>query len=219
MSERQVTIITIAILGVIVLGGGFSIWYFQFNVLAGLQEEVDNVRAQVKDAEKKQKAIPTLQGKVKGLEEDVARVQDRIPDYDTDEYDQFINSMADMSRKAGVVIAVGKPEPKRRQGRAIKGLKLKKIPPNVHQVEYTFVVVGRSYPLLRFINLVETASRFIEVKECEFSRLETTEDDPALKSLRQVKLKVGTYAYKVPAAADDGTAGAAEVGFASTLHP
>ena len=165
MNEKKVTVITIVCLVLILLAGGGAIYYLEFDVLAAKQVELDGLKAQVADAKKKQAEIKIIEANIKRIQEALQVESKKIPDLDREEYDKLANMLDDFRRRAGVTVdRASWNTPKPPFAIASRPTRLTSIPPNVHKVEYDLTVSGTFYQLLRYINLLEQQTRFMNVE-------------------------------------------------------
>ena len=74
MNEKQFTIIWVVALVLIIIAGGASIYYLQFEVLEQKKQELAIVQGQVLDATKKKNAIPGLRNSIAELEKKEAEL-------------------------------------------------------------------------------------------------------------------------------------------------
>lgn len=196
MSEKQVTMITLAVLAVVLLGGGAAIYYLNFVDCKELEEKRDALKVQVQADLKKKNEIPGLKEKLAQKEAEASEKASRIPNEDRQEYDRFIKAVERVRRQSRVFIWSAKHvEPRgakiRRPGQG------KQIPKDVNQVDYEFTCNGHFYSLLRFVNLIETDDRFLEVKRCSITKPDNIEDEEGPASLiRQMRIRMTTYAYQ-----------------------
>lgn len=199
MSEKQITLITVIILGVVLLGGAAGVWYLYFNVLEDAKKEVEVLKKKVAADLKKQKAIPGLKIKLAEKEREAAEKVLQIPDFGKQEYDRFINTIEDLKRKAGIQIWSAQ-EVLQRRGVARRGQGgAAQLPPDVHRVDYEMTCNGEFFPLLRFLNLLETDTRFISVEGCTISVPTTAGAVETGALVREMKLRISTYSYTTKA--------------------
>jgi Tfp pilus assembly protein PilO len=203
MNEKKVTIITVACLAVIVLLGGGLIYYLNFVILEDRRKELTQVKGQVADAQHKVSQIPQLKAQIKARQEEAAEKSKRIPNLTRDEYDTFANLLDDLRRRSGVAVS---------RGGWMQGTKpisgtvrpTKSIPPTVHKVQYELAVTGSFYQLLRYLNLIEQQSRFINVESFSVGKSSAAEQPtaagappgPVTAPKREMKLTLFSYTYR-----------------------
>jgi len=197
MNEKQFTIIWVVALVLILIAGGASIYYLQFEVLEQKKAELAAVQAQVADATKKKLAIPGLQKSIAELQKKEAELITHIPNLTRAEYDEFANLLDDIRRKAGVSVSraswavPSKPTP-------IPGRPAVVQPPTVHKVQYDLGVVGNFYQILRYINLLEQHKRFIGVDSFSIAKGPGGEGKSTAQPKRDLRITIYSYTYKLP---------------------
>lgn len=199
MSEKKITLITLIVLGLILLGGAGAIWYLYFNVLAAEEEEITQLQSKVAQARRKQSQLKSLREMLDKLTKDAEEKAARIPSLDIEEYDRFANTIEGLKRQAGIFVWQAAHIEERRSVSRRGMAAGKRLPPQVHKVDYEFLCTGRFFPLLRFINLLETNQRFLEIQSCSISTWEEALQDDPRSDLREMKIKVTTYTYEVSA--------------------
>ena len=96
MSERQMTIVLLVLMGAILLIGGGALYYLRFQELATLQEQAEKLNGQVTEAKRKRDAVKGLQATVAQLDEKIAKLLSQIPKFDPKaENDDFANLVDD----------------------------------------------------------------------------------------------------------------------------
>lgn len=196
MNEKKVTIITIVCLAFILLAGGGAIYYMQFVWLDELQTRLKAVTAERNDTKMKVVQIPSLNLEIAKLKEKEKEKAGLIPNLDRTEYDKFANLLDDLRRRSGVTVSrggwvnptkatpvTGRPQPKA-------------IPPLVHKVQYDLAVSGGFYQLLRYINLLEQQTRFINVQDLTISKTTESSTSPGTALRRDMKLTLFSYTYR-----------------------
>lgn len=198
MNEKKVTIITIICLAFILIAGGAAIWYLQFNVLQEKEAALENVKRELSAAQARVREIEPLKKEIKKLEIDEAEKIKKIPNLTRAEYDAFADMLDEFRRRAGVIVSRGgwvqapktAPVPGRPQP--------KPQPATVHKVQYDLAVTGSFYQLLRYINLLEQETRFINVENFSISKAGDSgagaTGAAALK--RDLKLTLYSYTYR-----------------------
>ena len=194
MNEKKVTIITIACLAFILLAGGAAIYYLQFVKLDELKLQLAAVTKERDETKKKIDQIPDLKKQYAALEIKAKEKEGLIPNLDRAEYDRFANLLDDLRRRSGVSVARGgwvnpsKPTPV--AGRPAP----RNVPPTVHKVQYDLNVSGGFYQLLRYMNLIEQQTRFINVDELNIAKSSDTGPGAGLR--RDMKLTLYSYTYR-----------------------
>ncbi|MHC4607211.1 MAG: type 4a pilus biogenesis protein PilO [Planctomycetota bacterium] len=193
MSEKHVTLITLGVLAIVIVLGGVGVWFFQFNWLSQEKAELETVKKQLADAQRKADELVDLRAEVDAFAKKLA-ADKRIPDLDKKEYDAFADEIEEMKRRSGIAIGEAAYLPQRQAMRR-KGAAQQ--PKGIKKVDYEFTCASTFYPLLRFVNLVETQPRFVEVTDCTIASetRSTGEGPPSI--IRTMKMKVTTYAFEV----------------------
>ncbi len=206
MNEKKVTVVTVVCLILIILAGSGAIYYFQFDVLVQKEEELRQLQEQVRVATDKMNQIPGLKKKKEQVIRDLAVESKRIPDLERVEYDRLANLLDSFRSRAGVTVdRAGWNQPKAPIPMPSRPGRLAQIPPKVHKVEYDLSVTGTFYQLIRYINLLEQESRFINVES--FSILPGAAAPPPRPAAgggptrppplnRDLKVIIFTYTYR-----------------------
>jgi Tfp pilus assembly protein PilO len=196
MNEKQVTIITIACLALILLGGAGAFYYFDMMVLEEKNQELARVKEEVSAADAKVKKIPDLKSEITQLKADEARLITRIPNLVRAEYDTLANLLDDLRRRSGVIVPRAswvipqKPQP-------IAGRPMAAVPVSVHKVQYDLQVSGGFYQLLRYINLLEAQERYIGIDTMTLVRGNESESGGRTgPQVHDLKISVYTYTYR-----------------------
>ncbi len=152
MNERNVTIVSIVILSLTVLGGGVGIYYLRSN-MAVKEKERKALQAEVDDAVKKQGELPRLKAQRNGLNDKIKAGEERVPRLDELQYDELADLIDSLRKLASVTLSDAKfSSPKGKGGSAA-----------MHRAVYDINLKGGFFNLLRFINLVEAQKRYIGV--------------------------------------------------------
>jgi Tfp pilus assembly protein PilO len=197
VNEKKITIITIVCLVFILLAGGGAIYYLQFVKLVELEDRLKLVRKELNETRAKVAQIPKLKEEIKALEIEEKDKMRRIPSLDRAEYDALANMLDEFRRRSGVNVARGawvvpqKPQPV--AGRPPPRM----VPPTVHKVQYEMTVSGGFYQLLRYVNLIEQQTRFINVESFSVSKASDTATGASPR--RDMKVILYSYTYRPPA--------------------
>jgi len=179
----------------IIIAGGASIYYLQFEVLEQKKQELAVVQGQVLDATKKKNAIPGLRTSIAELEKKEAELITHIPNLTSAEYDVLAELLDDLRRKSGVSVSrAGWTVPSR--AAAMPGRPVQ--PPTVHKVQYDLNVSGNFYQLLRYINLLEQNRRFMGVETFTIGKGSGGEAKSVLLPKRDLRITIYSYTYKLP---------------------
>lgn len=199
MNEKKVTIVTVVCLAIILLGGGTGIWFLEFQVLEPKVQERNALAAQLEEVKGKVRQNDQLRKDIAKLDDLLKDEVKKIPSLDRTEYDAFANELDEIRRRAGVTVARGgwvqaqKPQPV--AGRPTP----RPQPPAVHRVEYDLAVSGGFYQLLRYINLLEQKTRFVNVENFTITKSgEVTGAGAAAALRRDMKLILYSYTYRPP---------------------
>jgi Tfp pilus assembly protein PilO len=198
MNEKQFTIIWIVALVLILIAGGTSIYFLQFDMLEEEKRKLSEVQGQVLDATKKKNAIKGIKENIAALQKKEAELITHIPNMTRAEYDVFAEMLDDMRRKAGVTVSrAGWTVPTHPP--QIPGRPPVVPPPTVHKVQYDLSVTGTFYQLLRYINILEQNKRFIGVENFSFTKGSGGESAKGPESpKRDLKITIYSYTYKLP---------------------
>ena len=191
MSERNKMIITFSVAGVITAGLGY-LGYALYDDQSTLNSQIDVATNKLHDCESKARGLDDLKKKVQSLVKEVAEIEGKTPgrlpvipliyhvkhpsgklrnlltmeEYDKDlldEYDDLFNVIEAIRKDCQVTILSAKrQDPK--QGAPVPGAAAVQVPAGFEKVLYEVRVVGRFFPLLRFLNGLESSRRFIMVE-------------------------------------------------------
>ena len=193
MNEKRITIITVACLVVLLGALAGAYYYFHMTKLTQLEAELEQVRAAVADAEQKKAKIDPLKTQIKNLSEEEARLLPQIPNLGRDEYDTLANLLDDLRRRSGVLVpqarwvTATRPQP-------VPGRPARNIPASVHKVQFDLSVSGSFFQLLRYINLLEQQSRFINVESFQIQPAQGQGLEAALR--RNMRVTIYSYTYR-----------------------
>jgi len=198
LNEKQFTIIWIVALVLILIAGGTSIYFLQFDILEEEKTKLVAVQGQVLDATKKKSAIDGIKKNIAELQKKEAELITHIPNMTRAEYDVFADLLDEIRRKAGVTVSrAGWTIPSRPT--PIPGRPPVVQPPTVHKVQYDLNVTGSFYQLLRYINILEQNKRFIGVENFSINKGaggDTAKGSEAPK--RDLRITIYSYTYKLP---------------------
>lgn len=233
MSEKQITIITLAILGVLLFAGGGGVFFVKAKVIRGKETEIKKVEAQTqKDKDKarlmardqKDPLYPNDPKKNKSklevkLEEKIkeeAQKTARIPDYraaDPEdktvvdrEYDAFVNQLEVMRVNTGVEFSSMRwLTPKKVTGPG--AAKAPKLPANVLQSSFEIVCWGAFMDLVQFLEQLERCGRHVTVDGFVLTPGKATDQE----GIHSMKVTLNTFAYRSTAPISVPPATAADV--------
>ena len=187
MSERQMTIILLCVMGAIVLLGAGALYWLQFQELATLEEELAQVTAKVDDAQKKKAAIPGLETRKKTLTETIERIRGQIPLFNPkEENDAFADAVDHLRKKCRVTISGA------RYSAARTGQGEPSIPAGIFRARYEYRVTGGFYQLLNFMNHLETERRFLVLDGIKLGA-GTVVEGRGLAPVRELVLNISTF--------------------------
>jgi Tfp pilus assembly protein PilO len=152
MNERNVTIVSIVILSLTLLGGGLGIYYLRSNMATKTRER-NNLKAEVDDAVKKQGELPKLKAQRNALNEKIKAGEERVPRLDELQYDELADLIDSLRKLASVTLSDAR----------FSSPKTKVASASMHRATYDINLKGGFFNLLRFINLVEAQKRYIGV--------------------------------------------------------
>jgi Tfp pilus assembly protein PilO len=204
MSERQMTIVLLVVMGAILLIGAGALYYLRFQELATLQEQAEKLNGQVTEAKRKRDAVKGLQAKVAQLDEKIAKLLSQIPKFDPKtENDDFANLVDDLRKKCQVSVGGARYSAVRSGQPGGEGL-----PPSIFRARYAYKVGGGFYNLLNFINHIEAEKRFLVADSIKLSAGVAPTGSRAAP-VRELQFNVSTFLQKADAPAP--TAAAAPV--------
>lgn len=204
MNEKKPLIIASAVLALIIMAGGGTLYYLHFVVLPENVKARDAARKAVADAKDKKGKIKGFTETIESLKKEEEQKKSRIPNLDSKEYDGLAVLMDDLRKRAGVDINRGAfSQSKAAAAAAAKGApKGGPAPPsaNVHKVQYDFQVKGAFHQLVRYLNLVEKERRFLNVENFSIVRGSeaATKGKSAAQAMRELKISISSYTYRVP---------------------
>ncbi len=199
MSERQMTIVLLVVMGVIIVVGAGAVYYLRFQDLATREEELAQVSLQVDEALAKKRDIPKYVAKVKDLTEKIARIRSQIPVFDPKyENDEFANLVDNLRKKCQVDISGAKFSAPRSSGPG------EDIPGTIFRARYEMKVSGGFFQLLNFLNHLETERRFLVADGIKLLAGSISESR-GLAPVRELQLNLSTFLQR-PSAAPPGVA-------------
>lgn len=185
MSERQMTIILLCVMGGIILAGGALLYYFQFVDLAEKEQILEVVKKDVAEATRKKNEIPNLEAKKKRLLESIERIRSQIPVFSPkDENDQFAVLVGDTLRKKTRVAISGARFTPARAGEPL--------PPTIFRARYELKVTGGFYQLLNYLNHLETERRFLVADNIKLSA-GTVAEKGGQAAVRELSMNLSTF--------------------------
>ncbi len=218
MSEKQITIITLAILGVILLTGGGGVFFIKTKVIRGKEAEIGKIDAQIRKDQQKaalmvrdqkdplspndpKKNKSKLEVKLADKIKEEALKTARIPDYraaDLEdktvvdrEYDAFVNQLEVMRVNTGVEFSSMRwLTPKKATGPG--AAKAPKLPANVLQSSFEIVCWGAFTDLVQFLEQLERCGRHVTVDSFVLSPGRATDQE----GVHSMKVTLNTFAYR-----------------------
>lgn len=199
MNEKKPIIIACVVLFLIVSAGGSAIYYLNFVKLPEREKVLADAAAELKKAQEKKALIPKIEASIKDLRAQEIKKKTRIPDLDALEYDGLANLLDDMRKRAGVEVSGGRfTIPKAAAGAGRAGATAT----NVHKVQYDLGVKGGFHQLLRYVNMLEKDRRFLNVESFVVSKGSDTVakagSKGATQAVRDLKVAITSYTYRVP---------------------
>ncbi len=159
MNEKQITIICITLLVVFVLVGGGLLYYMEFTTHEEIRKQIAKVKKEVDTAEKNRRDWPGLDKENAQLKADIDLLAVRIPIFIPGrkpyEMDTIVDLIDGLRKSSNVYISSGRYTPIPTGAPPLPG--------NVQKVTYDFSVRGGWFNLLRFINMLETTKRVMNV--------------------------------------------------------
>jgi len=193
MSEKQLTIALWIAMGVILLAGGLGLYYMRMVVLDDLNAELDKVTEDVRIANEKKSKIEGLKKQKKELDEHIAAIIKRIPEFTKSENDAFADLLDRIRKKCRVLMA----DVKHRPVRSAPGASA--LPKEILQAKYEFKATGGFYQLLNFLNHIETDMRLLFADSIKISAGTAAESKTGQIPPRELVLTVSTFLKRVTA--------------------
>lgn len=201
LSEKQLLVLTVAVVVLIVLGG--AAWgYYRFTTYQDLQVEIKQLEGQIDERTRKAKTIDELkalfQSETFRKEEEALAVHLPVESHtgDTDLW-TVLNKMRKATHPLVVLRRVeGVQE---RGGQPDASLP---VPPEVRKMVYKVDVRGNFYDILEYMSEMENSERILRVDSFQFKR--RTADGASKEGLREAvqveaSIRVLAFEYKAPA--------------------
>lgn len=172
MSEKKVMILTIAYLVAVVLFGGGAIYFVHWNLLAKETTARDKLQAEVKMMQDKVRQLTKLMAEANELPARIEAVNDRVPTLEAGRFDQQIDHVYRMAKKAGVKInKEEKGRAPRRPGRGRTTTGSGTAGGTAAEEAYVQMTVqGGFFPLGKFVHLLEQREPLVVVMNFSISR-------------------------------------------------
>jgi len=194
VSERQMTIILLIVLGAIVLLGAGALYWLQFQELSTLQEELDQVSKKVVEATEKRDKIKDFERRVKDLTETIERIRGQIPIFNPkEENDAFADLVDHLRKKCRVQISGARYSAAKTGGPGEPT-----IPGGIFRARYEYRVTGGFYQLLNFMNHLETERRFLVLDGIKLAAGNVAEGRG--QPVRELVLNISTFLQRPSAA-------------------
>ena len=193
MSERQMTIVLLVVMGAIILIGAGALYWLQLQELATLKDDEKKLLDQVAEARRKQGAIPGLKKEKERLEGSIAKIRSQIPSFDPkSENDEFANLVDDIRKKCQVQVTGARYSAVRSGQPGGEGL-----PPSIFRARYSYKVGGGFYNLINFINHIESDKRFLVADSIKLTAGIAPTGSKAAP-VRELQFNVSTFLQKMP---------------------
>ncbi|HZN61202.1 MAG TPA: hypothetical protein VFC90_02235 [Planctomycetota bacterium] len=192
MSERQMTIVLLVVMGLTILVGAGVLYWMRFVVLDEKEVQLADLNKKVDDAKAKQRAIKGLEEKIKTLTEGIDRIRQQIPVFNPKEENDKFADLVDMLRKKCRVHISGA-----RFASAKVGGPGDNIPDSIFRARYEMKVSGGFYQLLNFLNHLETERRFMVADSIRIVAGGAS-DEKRMAPVRELQLNLSTYLQRPP---------------------
>lgn len=189
MSEKNLTIVLLVVMGVIIVGGGIALYLMRFVTLDDLDQQLATVTAQVTEAQAKKAKIPALEQEAKVLTERRDEILQQIPAFDDNENDQYANLIDQLRKKCRVQIADHKYKARGGSGDV-------PMPKEIFRARYEFKATGGFFQLLNFLNHLETDRRLLIGENIQL-RAGAGSEGKSGGPIRELSLTVSTFLKRI----------------------
>lgn len=193
MSEKNLTILLLVIMGVIIVGGGIALYFMRFVTLDDLEQQLTAVNAQVAEAQQKKAKIKALKEEARILTEKRDEILQQIPAFDDNENDQYANLIDQLRKKCRVQIADHKYKARGGTGEVA-------MPKEIFRARYEFKATGGFFQLLNFLNHLETDRRLLIGENIQL-RAGAASEGRSGTPIRELSLTVSTFMKRMAPAA------------------
>jgi len=162
MSERQMTIWLLVVMGVAIVGGCILLYVLRFQTLDTLNEELTVIKGQVEEAQAKKAKIKFLEDRKAALTKSIDAIRQQIPVFNPkEENDQWAELVDSIRQKTRVMVSGA------RFSAAKSGSD--PIPDSIFRARYELRVSGGFFELLNYLNHLETERRFLVADSIKLS--------------------------------------------------
>jgi len=187
MSERQMTIVLLIVMGGILLAGAGLIYYLRYQEMASLEEELAAVQKELDEAQAKKANIKKLEDEVKAKTEKIELIRGQIPVFSPKEENDAFQDLVDALRKKSRVNVLDVRYSAVRAGQPGADL-----PPTIFRSRYEMKVTGGFFQLLSFMNLLESERRFLVVDNIKLLA-GSAPDKPGVAPVRELQMNLSTF--------------------------
>lgn len=190
MSERQMTIFLLVVMGVAIIGGCIALYVLRFQMLDTLKEELAQVTAQVDEAKAKVAKIKGLEEKKAALTKSIEVIRAQIPVFNPkEENDQWAELVDSIRQKTRVMVSGARFSAAKAGSDAI--------PDSIFRARYELRVSGGFFELLNYLNHLETEKRFLVADSIKLSAggAESRTGGPPV---RELSMSLSTFLQRPP---------------------
>jgi len=187
MSERQMTIVLLIVMGGILLAGAGLIYYLRYQEMASLEEELAAVQKELDEALAKKANIKKLEDEVKLKSEKIEVIRGQIPVFSPKEENDAFQDLVDALRKKSRVNVLDVRYSAVRAGQPGADL-----PSTIFRARYEMKVTGGFFQLLSFMNLLEAERRFLVVDNIKLLA-GSVADKPGVAPVRELQMNLSTF--------------------------
>jgi len=187
MSERQMTIVLLIVMGGILLAGAGLIYYLRYQEMASLEEELAAVQKERDEALAKKANIKKLEDEVKAKTEKIELIRGQIPVFSPKEENDAFQDLVDALRKKSRVNVLDVRYSAVRAGQPGADL-----PSTIFRSRYEMKVTGGFFQLLSFMNLLESERRFLVVDNIKLLA-GSAPDKPGVAPVRELQMNLSTF--------------------------
>ena len=192
MSERQMTILLLSVMGLAIVAGCGLLYWLRFETLDTLKEELAQVTAKVEEAQAKKAKIQSLKERKAGLTKTIEAIRQQIPVFNPkDENDQWADLVDSIRQKTRVMVS----------GARFSAVKAgsEAMPESIFRARYELRVSGGFFELLNYLNHLETEKRFLVADSIKLSS-GGSEARSGASPVRELSMSLSTFMQRPPPA-------------------
>jgi Tfp pilus assembly protein PilO len=200
LTERKLLILTIIIPGVIAIALAIYGYFIQHKNLNKIQQDIADVKNQIKDAQAKVEQMNKLEEKLEGLRKEREGMKDRLPAKTAESFEDFLNSLAQIGEDTQVLInSATVADDVKKSGPPTAGGPAQMF----DKISYNVRVDGDFYQCVNFMFMLETNKRFIKIDKFTIrpTNLSDVDKKEDLAIKHTLDLKITTFCYNAPVSA------------------